>query len=140
MNKVMMIYSERGAIKKVEELDANFGKLNDIKNIIKNFVDVWNPQESDFVVLADSLKISLLLPLSSNQLRAYSNFNIRREGNVATIEVPVYVVSYGGREVKNEYFEEKVIVIAPYIDDKVKNEIMKLSEELTKHEEENIQR
>ncbi|MEM1546069.1 MAG: DUF2286 domain-containing protein [Candidatus Methanomethylicia archaeon] len=133
MNKIMIIYSEKGTIEKVEELNIDFWKLDDIKHIIKSFIDVWNPKESDFIVLMDYLKISLPPPLSSSQLKTYSNLNVKIEEDVATIEVPIYVISYGEHEVKNNHLEEKIIVIAPYIDNKVKNEIMRLSEELTKH-------
>ncbi len=52
----MIICSEKGAIKEVEELSVDFQRLDYDVKIIKSFISIWNYKEFDFIALMDCLK------------------------------------------------------------------------------------
>jgi len=141
-------------------ISADEGKIIESKTVKKDFIellktyarkaiDEWNPLESDFTIIRSTTDISYTHPISPELFDKVQELglNIRREGNEIIITIPVYTISYDSQWMESYYRDRKIIVIAPYLDEKEKkqleeyaseatSEAKRLEEELTLTEEE----
>jgi len=133
--RILIVRSENGEVVESTVVEGDLAEV--LKSIVRKVLELWDPTRSDLVVMRHSHDISVKLPITPQQFENYSKFNLRRTGNMATFTIPVYVVSY-----ENEWTSEgglrdtKVFVIAPYVDDVVKEAVESLAREITKVSEE----
>ncbi len=133
--QILIVRSENGEVVESTVVEGDLAEV--LKSIVRKVLELWDPTRSDLVVMRHSHDISVKLPITPQQFENYSKFNLRRTGNMATFTIPVYVVSY-----ENEWTSEgglrdtKVFVIAPYVDDVVKEAVESLAREITKVSEE----
>ncbi|RLE92724.1 MAG: DUF2286 domain-containing protein [Thermoprotei archaeon] len=117
---------------KCTKIDIKEGELEEVvKNLAKEALGKWNTSESDFFVTHDVRVISRKLPLSKGEFEVLSKFNLRRSGNEAIAEIPVYEISYDNQWSGDSVTVKSIILVAPYIDEDFKNEIIEYAKELT---------
>ncbi len=92
----------------------------DLNNIVKQKVisvvrDEWDPEKKELMVFGDVMELEFNLPLTPEQYDVLSNFNMRKEGKVAVVELPYYVITYP----KYSYpgAPQVVYMIVPYVDE-----------------------
>ena len=142
-----MISADEGKIIESKTVRKDFIEL--LKTYARKAIDEWNPLESDFTIIRSTTDISYTHPISPELFDKVQELglNIRREGNEIIITIPVYTISYDSQWMESYYRDRKIIVIAPYLDEKEKkqleeyaseatSEAKRLEEELTLTEEE----
>lgn len=131
--KILVVQAEEGKVKDKQVLE---GKLeNVLKDTVIKALNIWDPQRSDLVVVKHKHEVGIQLPLKREQYELYSQFNLRRVGDKAIFEIPIYVVSYENEWVEDSIRDSKVFVVAPYIDETTASSIIELSESITSPEE-----
>jgi hypothetical protein len=129
----LVVQAEEGKVKDKQVLE---GKLeNVLKDTVIKALNIWDPQRSDLVVVKHKHEVGIQLPLKREQYELYSQFNLRRVGDKAIFEIPIYVVSYENEWVEDSIRDSKVFVVAPYIDETTASSIIELSESITSPEE-----
>jgi len=127
---IVIFWSENGSIKSSEKVKGNLHEV--VKEAVKKSLDFWDVDKSDLVVLKDIYPLSVKLPLTKEQYDRYSNYNLRRAGNEATFEIPVYLISYDNEWRGDSYVDHKVVIVAPRVDDFVEKAIQELAVSSTK--------
>ena len=119
-NVVIYIENERIANKEIIK-----SSLTDtVKNYVKRLLDVWNPEESDFIVLKVPQTVSLNLPLSKELYKKVEKYGVKRVGNKAEVEIPTYEIIYSNRWMGEDMEADRFVVIMPYINDDVINQVV----------------
>jgi hypothetical protein len=130
--KILIVQSEEGKVKEKQVIE---GKLeNVLKEVVVKALNFWDPRRSDLVVVKHKHEVGVQLPLKKEQYELYSQFNLRRVGDKAVFEIPIYVVSYENEWVEDGIRDSKVFVVAPYIDDATASSIIELAESITSPE------
>lgn len=132
--KVIIIRSEEGEIKDRQLADGELEQI--LKDVVIKALSFWDPQRSDLVVVKHKHEVSIPLPITKEQYNLYSRFNLRRLGDKAVFEIPVYVVSFENEWIEDSIRDSKVFVVAPYIDEAIANNILELAKNITSTEEE----
>ncbi|ADN51209.1 DUF2286 domain-containing protein [Vulcanisaeta distributa] len=119
-NVVVYIENENIANKEIVK-----SSLTDtVKNYVKKLLDKWNPEESDFIVLKVPQTVSLDLPLSKELYKKVEKYGVRRVGNKAEVEIPTYEIIYSNRWMGEDMEADRFVVIMPYINDNVINQVV----------------
>ncbi len=119
-NVVVYIENENIANKEIVK-----SSLTDtVKNYVKKLLDKWNPEESDFIVLKVPQTVSLNLPLSKELYKKVEKYGVRRVGNKAEVEIPTYEIIYSNRWMGEDMEADRFVVIMPYINDDVINQVV----------------
>jgi len=134
---IVILWSENGIIKSSEKVRGDLRKV--VKEAVRRSVDFWDADKSDLVVLRDIYPMSVKLPLTKEQYDKYASYNLRRAGDEATFEVPVYFISYDNEWKGDSYVDHKMVVVAPRIDDFVEKALCELAESSTKETERNVE-
>ncbi len=138
MSKVLIIHSDRGTVKNVQIVEGDI--LSVLRKMVIEALNLWDPIKSDLIVFRYSHEIQVKLPLTKEQYEAYHRFNLRKVGkDTAAFDVPLYVISYENEMRGEKPVDYKVIIVAPYIDEKVSRELTELAKSITselKEEEE----
>ncbi|ADY00490.1 MAG: DUF2286 domain-containing protein [Vulcanisaeta sp.] len=116
------IYIENESIANKEIVKSNL--TDAVKNYVKKLLDKWNPDESDFIVLKVPQTISLNLPLSKELYKKVEKFGVKRVGNKAEVEIPTYEIIYSNRWMGEDMEADRFVVIMPYINDDVINQVV----------------
>jgi len=133
--RTLLILAEYGDVKEVKVVEGRVHEV--VKEVIKNVLEMWDPLTSDLLVVRHKHEIRLKLPITKEQYELYSRYNLRRVGgDIASFEVPIYIVSYENKWVGNDLVDVKIVMIAPYIDENVEKQLMELAESITAVEEE----
>jgi len=137
-SEIVVIVIENGEVRKIEKKS---GELEDVvKDIARKELEEWDVTSSDFVVLRDSYSLTLPLPLTKEQYEKLHKYGIKRRGNVAEVDLPIFEIS---REISFEGEEGpsagRVIVVAPYVNDDVTRDIANQVTEALKGVEESSQ-
>ncbi len=130
----LIIYVNEG---KVANIEHKSGDLNqNLKPIVSQILNEWNPEISDFAIVKDELIHRFKLPLNPKKYEIYSKFNLTKEGNEGLITIPTYIVSYESILTDDRYIDKKLAVITYYIDEEVKKTAVEYAENLAKEETE----
>lgn len=114
--------------------------LSTVKEIANNVLREWDPKSSDYVIVRDKYEVSLKLPLSKEQFKKFSKFDLRRTPDgYAVFEIPVYFISYENEWRGDDYLDKKVYVVSLFIDEKVKGEIEEWASESTRGESRRVE-
>jgi len=130
--KVLVIRAEYG---KVVESDIVEGDLYEVtKEEVKRVIDEWEPRKSDFVVARDVREIEIKLPIDPALYDALRDAGIplSRGKDKASAMLPIILVSFDSTIItEDEYQENKVLLIAPYINDDLRAELEAEAAEIT---------
>jgi len=132
--KVLILRAEYGEIKEKMISEGDLNKI--LKEVIIRTLDLWDPNKSDLIVVRHSQEITIKLPIKKEQYDLYSQFNLRRKGDYASFDVPLYLVSFENRWIDNNIVDSRVFVVSPYIDDYVSEKIEELAINITSPESE----
>lgn len=131
--KILVVLTENGEIKSQNLIEGELDKV--LKDVVVKALELWNPQKSDLVVVRDRHEVSVNLPITREQYELYSRFNLRRLGDKATFEIPVYIVSFENEWIDNHIKDSKVFVVAPYVDETTSSRVLELAKNITSEEE-----
>jgi Uncharacterized protein conserved in archaea len=132
--KVAVMRAELGEIKEKNLVEGDFNKV--LKDVVVKALGLWDPQKSDLIIMKHRQEINVKLPISKEQYELYSQYNLRRKGDYATFEIPVYLISFENEWVDDSIFDSKVFVVAPYIDDYCTEKVEELAKSITTPEKE----
>jgi len=118
----VVVYVEGESIANKEVVKANL--VDTVKNYVKRLLDKWNPEESDFIVLKVPQTINLDLPLSKDLYKKVEKYGVKRVGNKAEVEIPTYEIIYSNRWMGEDMKADKFVVIMPYINDDIINQVI----------------
>ncbi len=128
--KILIIRAEYGEIKEKKVVEGEPAKV--LKEVVAKALEMWNPSQSDLVVVRHTHEVRVKLPLSKEQYQLYSRYNLRKVGSdMAAFDVPLYVVSYENRWVGEDLVDSRVFIVAPYLDDNVASTIEELAKSIT---------
>lgn len=131
--KLLVIRAEEGEIKDRQIME---GELNSIlKNVILKTLEIWDPVKSDLIIVRHKQEITIRLPITREQYEMYSQFNLKRKGDSASFEIPVYLISFENQWIDDNIVDSKVFIVSPYIDDYVAEKIVELAKNVTSQEE-----
>ncbi len=135
--KVLVLRAEYGEIKEKSIVEGDMPVT--LKEIVKKALELWDPRRSDLIVVRHSHEIQVKLPISKEQYMLYSKFNLRRQGDRAVFEIPLYVVSFENQWVGEDLVDARVFIVAPYIDSYTEQELEKLARTITSGGEEGVE-
>lgn len=122
---------------KVVDKEVVKGEIKDVvRNFAKKLLDEWDVETSDFIVLRDNYTISLKVPISKEIFEKLRKYNIRRVGDKAEAIIPIYEITYSNRWTEETFQTDKFIVILPYINDKITDEVINAVIQTLSQEEE----
>ncbi|MCG2862940.1 MAG: DUF2286 domain-containing protein [Vulcanisaeta sp.] len=131
----VIVYVERNNVVNREIVRSDLVSV--VKDYVRKLLEKWNPEESDFIVLKVPQTVSLNLPLSKELYKKVEKYGVRRVGNKAEVEIPTYEIIYSNRWMGEDMEADKFVVIMPYINDDVINQVINnVLSSLTASEEE----
>jgi len=87
------------------------------------------------IIVRHKQEITIRLPITREQYEMYSQFNLKRKGDSASFEIPVYLISFENQWIDDNIVDSKVFIVSPYIDDYVAEKIVELAKNVTSQEE-----
>lgn len=130
----LIIYVNEGKVTKSERRNGDLS--NNLKPIVVQILNEWNPEISDFAIVKDELTYRFKLPLNPKKYEVYSKFNLTKEGNEGSITLPTYIISYESVLTDDRYIDKKLAVVTYYIDEEVEKTAIEYAENLAKEETE----
>jgi len=128
-NKVLVLNVEYGKITDSKILDMELEEV--VKNILMEILPKWSPKTSDLIAMKHEHEVIFKLPLSKELYGLLSKYGLsRKSASEVSARIPVYVVSYENRWVDDDLIDDKVYIIAPYINEEVRKEIELLAVDL----------
>ncbi len=127
MKLVLVKYDpDEGAVAHV--LKGDMGEIVRQKAIAA-LKDEWKPDTKDFMIMGDYVEFEYPLPLTPEQYDTLSKFEMRKEGKVAVVKVPYYVITFP----KYAYpgAPQIVYLIAPYLDNEKVEELKVLAKQVS---------
>ncbi|MEM4502701.1 MAG: DUF2286 domain-containing protein [Ignisphaera sp.] len=131
--KILIIRSEEGVIKEHQIVEGTLDKS--LKETVIKALELWNPQKSDLVVVRHKHEVNVNLPITKEQYELYSQFNLKRFGDKAVFEIPIYIISFENEWIEDQIRDSKVFVVAPYIDEVTSSKVLELAKNITSEEE-----
>jgi hypothetical protein len=134
-SKVLVLSIEYGKIVDSKILDKDLEEV--VKNVLMEILPKWSPKTSDLIAMKHEHEVVFKLPLSKELYGLLSKYGLsRKSASEVSVRIPVYVVSYENRWVDDDLIDDKVYIIAPYINEEVKKEIELLATDLISKSEE----
>ncbi|MEM1645395.1 MAG: DUF2286 domain-containing protein [Ignisphaera sp.] len=130
--KILIVRAEEGNIVDKQLTEGELEQI--LKEVVIKALELWNPQHSDLVVVKHKHEVGLPLPLKKEQYEMYARFNLRRIGDKAVFEIPIYVVSYENEWIEENIRDSKVFIVAPYVDETTASNIIELAKNITSAE------
>lgn len=118
--KILVVRAEKGEVIGSEIMENDL--LGVVRSVTRRAVELWNPLESDFIVLKESREIEFPLPVSEevvSWVKRYGEFKAGKR--FAKAVIPIYTISYDNKTLsEQEIVERGVFVITLYINEYVK--------------------
>ncbi|MEM0026575.1 MAG: DUF2286 domain-containing protein [Ignisphaera sp.] len=130
--RILVLRAELGEIKEKNIVEGEFNNV--LKDVVMKALNIWEPQKSDLIVMKHKHEINIKLPIKKEQYDLYSQLNLRRKGDVATVEVIVYLVSFENQWIDDNIIDSKVFIVAPYIDEFISEKVEELAKGITSPE------
>lgn len=128
-SRVLVLNVEYGKITDSKILDMELEEV--VKNILMEILPKWSPKTSDLIAMKHEHEVIFKLPLSKELYGLLSKYGLsRKSASEVSARIPVYVVSYENRWVDDDLIDDKVYIIAPYINEEVRKEIELLAVDL----------
>ena len=135
--KIIVIRAEYGDIKEKYVVEGDVHHV--LKDVVSKALTFWDPRKSDLIVVRHSHDLQVRLPISKEQYMLYSKFNLRRQGDKAVFELPLYVVSFENQWIGEDLVDSKVFIVAPYLDEYTEQELIKLAQSITSQPKEEVE-
>ena len=123
--KVLVVRAEEGRVTESEVVEGELEEV--VRRVAAKALEEWDPRVSDFIVIREVREVTLNLPIPGHLVDKLRPFGLRRKGsNEAAFDLVVYTISFDNRLVSEEegsYIENKIYLIAPYIDDSLRAEL-----------------
>ncbi|PSN84585.1 hypothetical protein B9Q13_02895 [Candidatus Marsarchaeota G2 archaeon ECH_B_SAG-G16] len=130
MAENLVIYCSDGKITKEQIVSGDLDKV--VKEHVVKALELWQPNESDFMVFMTKNEAELSAPLSKELLERVRAYAPVRKGDKVMFDLPVYVISYKiEQRSQNEYKDRAIIMISPYINEELKRQVEEWSKEFT---------
>ena len=91
--------------------------------------DEWKPESKEFMIMGDFTEVEYELPLTPEQYERLSKFEMRKEGKVAVVRLPYYVVTFPKYSYPTS--PHVVYLIAPYLDDEKVTELKEMAKQVS---------
>jgi len=127
--RILILRAEYGEVKEKNVVEGEISSI--LKDVVKKALELWDPKKSDLIVMRHSHEMQVKLPISKEQYLLYSKFNLRRQGDKAVFEIPLYVISFENQWMGEELIDSKVFIVAPYVDDYTEQELKRLAQSIT---------
>ncbi|HID80176.1 MAG TPA: DUF2286 domain-containing protein [Ignisphaera sp.] len=127
--RILILRAEYGEVKEKNVVEGEISSI--LKDVVKKALELWDPKKSDLIVMRHSHEMQVKLPISKEQYLLYSKFNLRRQGDKAVFEIPLYVISFENQWMGEELVDSKVFIVAPYVDDYTEQELERLAQSIT---------
>lgn len=127
--RILILRAEYGEVKEKNVVEGEISSI--LKDVVKKALELWDPKKSDLIVMRHSHEMQVKLPISKEQYLLYSKFNLRRQGDKAVFEIPLYVISFENQWMGEELIDSKVFIVAPYVDDYTEQELERLAQSIT---------
>ena len=129
--KVIVVRSERGRI--VESMVMEASIYDVVKDITRHVMDEWDPSKSDFLVMRDNRKVTIIGEPDPEFLKELeAEGRVERSSNGIEVQVPIFIISFDNEFLDDEdYVDNKVYVIAPLVVDSLREEIEVYAADLT---------
>ena len=133
--RVAVIRSEMGRV--VESMVLEGSVYDVVKDITRHVMDEWDPGRSDFLVMRDNRKVTILGEPDEAALRELeAEGRVERLPNAVEVYLPIFVISFDNEFLDEEdYVDNKVYVIAPLVADGLREEMEVYAAELTVRKE-----
>ncbi|MEB2793660.1 MAG: DUF2286 domain-containing protein [Caldisphaeraceae archaeon] len=129
--KLIVIRSEKGNISYSDIVEGELSQT--VKRISEEVIKEWDPELSDFIVLKDTREVDLPLPLKPELVDMLRRIgSLGRKSTKAVVKFPIYTISFENMMIdEDKYIENKIYLIAPYINDDIKAELESEAMEIT---------
>lgn len=95
-----------------------------VKDHAKELINLWNPEESDFIILRVVQTVSLRLPLNRELYNKLERYGVKRVGDRAEANIPTYEIIYGSKWMGEDIQMDKMVIIMPNIDEEVTEQVV----------------
>lgn len=128
-SKILVLNSEKGVLKYSEILE---GSLEDVvKKVIIRALSEWNPLNSDLIVMKQTHEVRINEDEMKEILPKF-NFKIKRTPSGEIImKLSIYIISYDSKWVNDDIYDNKIYLVAPYINENIRKELEEIAIELT---------
>lgn len=128
--KLIVARSRMGEVEEVEVVEGGLGEV--VRRVVLRALEMWNMEESDFIVMRDRYATSVKLPLTKEQYEEYSKYELRRlSSSEAEVRIPIYVISFNNEWRGDNYVDKEVFIVAPYISEAQLKEVEELASSAT---------
>lgn len=128
--RLIIARSKEGETKEVEVVEGGLHEV--VRKVVLRALEMWNLEESDFIVMRDRYVTSVKLPLTKEQYEEYSKYELRRvSSSEAEVRVPIYIISYSNEWRGDNYVDKEVFIVAPYINETQLEEVKELASSAT---------
>jgi hypothetical protein len=128
--KNLILHSEDGQIAQEELRDGEIEKV--VKERVVKAAELWKPSESDLVVFMTKSEAKLKAPVTPQILEVIKPYFPARKGDEVVFNLPIYVISYRIEQTgSNSYKDKAIFVIAPYVNEELKEQTAEWAKELT---------
>lgn len=118
----VIVYVENNSVVNREVVKSKLTDL--VKDYARRLLDQWDPAESDFIVLNVPQTVNLNLPLSKELYKKVEKYGVKRVGDKAEVEIPTYEIIYNSQWMGEDMQMKKFVVIMPYVNDDVVNQVV----------------
>ena len=122
--KVAVVRAEHGRVVESYEFEATLEDI--VKDIVRQVVEEWKPEESDLLVTRESREITVAGEVEEGVVRELEEKGlVAREGGSLKALVTIYYIYFDVKleEESEEYVSNKVYVIAPLVAKEFKYEL-----------------
>lgn len=117
--KTLIVRAESGRVVESSVVEEPLEEA--AKRVAREALEEWNPATSEFVVLRDVEEVTIKLPIPGDLYDELRKYGLRKKGeSEAAIDLPYYTISFDNQRIGDDYIENKVYVIAPYINEDFK--------------------
>ncbi len=131
--KIIVIRSEEGKITSKEELDKDMASV--VKEVAERAFQEWDPSRSDFTVLRTKYDLEYSIPIDPDLLDVIEELGLEKEmqpPNKLIVKLPMVTISFDNEWIGESYYEKKMYIIAPRLDDNAVKQIEEYAIEATK--------
>ncbi|MCI4438174.1 MAG: DUF2286 domain-containing protein [Ignisphaera sp.] len=130
--KILILRAELGVVKEKNIIEGELEKA--LKDTVIKALELWDPRKSDLIVMRHKQEIKVKLPITREQYEKYSQFNLKRKGDYASFDLPLFLISYDNEWREENIVDSGIFIVAPYIDDYCASEVEELAKRITSPE------
>lgn len=123
---VLVIRAELGRVVLSQRLDEDLYET--VRRYVAMVINEWDPARSDLLVMRDVVEMKA----EGSEPRGASHVEVVASQDGSVLRFPVYLISFDSEEKSEDVYEErKIYLIAPYVNEEIKEMLESYAEELT---------